>query len=156
METTTHHGIPITTPERTLIDLAAQLDARATAKSLREAIRLKTTTASSLLDALLKHPQRRGTAHLRELAERYKDLPIARARSDAESRALELLGPGPSSNVRIGGEEADIVWPEQRLILEIDGPQYHQFPDEDARKEAAWRAAGYEVRRISSDDVFSR
>ena len=38
METTTHDGIPITTPERTLIDLAARLDARATAKSLREGI----------------------------------------------------------------------------------------------------------------------
>ena len=154
MEATTHQGIPITTPERTLIDLAAQLDARAIAKATREAIRLRRTTASSLLDALLRHPGRRGTTQLRELAERYKDLPIARARSDAESYALERLGPGPSVNVRIGGEEADLVWPEERLILEIDGPQYHLFPDEDARKEAAWREAGYTVTRISSDDVF--
>jgi very-short-patch-repair endonuclease len=90
------------------------------------------------------------------LAERYAELPLARARSDAESRALELLGPGPQLNVRINAEEADLVWPEQRLILEIDGPQYHLFSDEDARKEAAWRAAGYTVRRVSSDDVFSR
>ena len=104
----------------------------------------------------MKHPNRRGTRLLREWAHRYKDLPIARARSDAESYALELLGPGPRLNVRIGGEEADLVWPEQRLVVEIDGPQYHLFPDEDARKEAAWRAAGYDVRRLSSDDLFSR
>src|SRR3954468_14696074 len=32
MEVTTHQGIPITTPERTLIDLAAQLDGPAIAK----------------------------------------------------------------------------------------------------------------------------
>jgi hypothetical protein len=153
METTTHDGIPITTPERTLIDLAAQLDARAIAKATREAIRLKNTTASSLLDALSKHPTRRGTAHLRELAHRYKDLPIARARSDAEAYALERIT-GFDLNVMVNGHEADLVDHARNLIVEIDGPQFHLFPDEDARKEAAWRAAGYEVRRISSDDVF--
>ena len=91
MDTAIHDGIRITTPERTLIDLAATLPARAIAKALREAIRLRCTTAPSLLDALLKHRGRRGTAELRALAERYKDLPIARARSDAESRALEFV-----------------------------------------------------------------
>lgn len=156
VETTTHDGTPVTTPERTLIDLAARLPARAIAKATREAIRLRTTTASSLLDALSNHRGRRGTAELRALAQRYADLPIARARSDAESYALEQLGTGPQLNVRIGGEEADLVWPDDRLIVEIDGPQYHLFADEDARKEAAWRAAGYDVRRVSSDDVFSR
>src|SRR4051812_14409133 len=85
LETTTLDGIPITTPERTLIDLAASLPARVIAKSLREGIRLKLLTAPSLLDALLQHRGRRGTQQLRELAERYKNLPIARARSDAES-----------------------------------------------------------------------
>jgi hypothetical protein len=155
METAVRDGIPLTTPERTLIDLAARLDARAIAKATREAIRLKLTTASSLLDALLQHRGRRGTRQLRELAERYKGLPIARARSDAESRALELVD-GFELNVRINGYEADLVDHERRLILEIDGPQYHLFPDEDERKERAWRDAGYEVVRRSSDDVFSR
>lgn len=155
LETTTHDGIPITTPERTLIDLAAHLPARATAKATREAIRLKTTTAPSLLDALLKHPTRRGIRQLRELATRYKDLPIARTRSDAEAYALEQVT-GFDSNVRINGEEADLVDHDRRLVLEIDGPQFHLFPDEDERKEAAWREAGYKVIRRSSDDVFSR
>src|SRR3954447_6958637 len=105
METTVRDGIPLTTPERTLIDLAARLDARAIAKATREAIRLKATTAPSLLDALLSHRGRRGTKQLRELAERYKDLPIARARSDAESRALELVE-GFELNVMVAGAEA--------------------------------------------------
>jgi very-short-patch-repair endonuclease len=57
-------------------------------------------------------------------------------------------------NARIAGEEADLTWPKPRVIIEIDGPQYHQFPDEDARKVRVWRAAGYDVRRISSDLVY--
>ena len=56
----------------------------------------------------------------------------------------------------MAGHEADLVDHGRRLIVEIDGPQYHLFPDEDARKEAAWREAGYDVIRRSSDDVFSR
>ena len=58
--------------------------------------------------------------------------------------------------MRIAGEEADLVWPARRWIIEIDGPQYHRFPEEDARKERAWQGAGYTVRRIPSDDIYER
>ena len=60
----------------------------------------------------------------------------------------------PRVNTRIAGEEADLAWPERRLIIEIDGPQYHHFPDEDTRKQRIWEAAGYTVRRIGSDVVY--
>ena len=79
-------------------------------------------------------------------------------RSEAEGRALELLGDAgvdaPQVNVRVAGEEADLVWPERRRIVEIDGGQFHQFPEEDARKEARWRAAGFSIRRFPSGDVY--
>ena len=57
-------------------------------------------------------------------------------------------------NVRIAGVEADFSWPERRLILELDGPDFHQFPEEDARKQAIWEAAGWEVHRLSTQDVY--
>ena len=57
-------------------------------------------------------------------------------------------------NVRIAGEEADLVW--DGLIVEIDGPQFHQFREEDLRKQALWEKAGYVVRRVPSDDVYDR
>ena len=47
----------------------------------------------------------------------------------------------PQVNVQVGrGIEADLVWRRRKLLIEIDGGQFHRFPDEDARKEAAWRA----------------
>ena len=58
-------------------------------------------------------------------------------------------------NVRINGEEADPVWPKEKRIIEIDGPQYHRFAEEDARKQRAWEAAGFTVRRVSSDAVYN-
>jgi hypothetical protein len=157
-EVTRYMGIPITTAARVLVDLAPSLDEQKMGRAFREAIRLKTTTARRVLESLLRHPGRAGTPLLRGLATRYAALPYARTRSDAEARALELLNdagvPPPLVNTKVGGEEADLVWIEPRRIVEVDGPQYHRFPEEDARKAAAWRAAGYEVLRIGSDVVY--
>ncbi|MFL5844909.1 MAG: hypothetical protein ACJ762_09475 [Solirubrobacteraceae bacterium] len=63
--------VPVTSAERTLIDLAPHLRPEQLARATREAIRLKLLTGSSLLDALSRHRGRRGTPRLRSLAERY-------------------------------------------------------------------------------------
>jgi very-short-patch-repair endonuclease len=156
--TTTRDGIRITSAPRTLIDLAPYISSRDIRRAFREALRLKTTTTHQLLVTLESHPGRRGTRLLRDLATRYAAIPYGETRSDAESRALELLHDAgirrPRTNIRIAGEEADLVWTDERLILEIDGPQYHQFPAEDARKQRVWERLGYVVRRISSDVVY--
>lgn len=159
-EVTTHDGIRTTTPERTLIDLSANVRGKPQAKMVREAIRHKTTTAFTLLGAITRHGGRRGIAHLRELAQRYRELPIERTRSDAEAAALEILaGAGIAAfrnNDIIEGEEADLVDPSRRLIVEIDGPQFHLFAAEDERKQSTWESAGYTVRRIPSGEIFDR
>jgi very-short-patch-repair endonuclease len=89
---------------------------------------------------------------------RYSGLPIARARSGAEVLALEILRAEgfelPALNVRRAGEEADLSWPTIRLIIEIDGAPFHLDRGEDARKQRAWEAAGWTVRRLPSDDVY--
>src|SRR2546423_1263067 len=157
-DVTTHAGIPITTAARTLIDIAAGLDRKRLGRAFRESIRLKTTTARRVLDTVERHRGRQGTSLLAVLATRYANLPYARTRSDTEGLALEVLHdagiPPPQVNLNVAGEEADLVWVDRRLIVEIDGPQFHRFRDEDARKERAWRAADYIVRRIPSDAVY--
>ncbi len=156
--TTWLDGIPTLRAERVLVDLAPKLSDRALRKAFREAVRGRHTTAQRVRRLTLDHPHRRGSRRVGELAEVYVRLPIGRCRSDAEARALEILDRAgvaiPEVNRRIAGEEADLCWPGLRLIIEIDGPQYHRFKDEDARKTAVWRSAGYTVLRISSDAVF--
>jgi hypothetical protein len=129
-------------------------------RAFREALRLKTTTAERIRQSVERHRGARGTAHLGELAVRYAPIQYWRCRSAAEARALEVLHDAgaapPEVNVWIGGEEADLVWRDRKLIVEIDGPQYHRFREEDARKEAIWRRAGLRVERLSSDDAFHR
>ncbi len=153
-------GIPITTVERTLLDLAARVSDRALARAVREVIRLEKTTLIAIGDALGKHRGRRGAARLGAVLSRYSGLPLNRARSGAEVRALECLRdagrPPPALNRRIAGEEADLSWQAFRLIVEIDGGPFHLDVGEDKRKQARWEAAGWTVRRIPSDAVYER
>jgi hypothetical protein len=158
LDATTLHGIPISTPERTLIDLAPRLHDRDLARAVREAARLKTTTPSDLFVALARHRGRRGTRRLHAAVSRYAGLPLHRTKSDAEALALEVLRdagrPQPVVNEHFAGEEADLTWPRWRLIVELDGPQFHLDASEDLRKQRIWEAAGWTVRRLPTDDVY--
>jgi hypothetical protein len=157
-EVVTRDGISVTSPTRTLIDLCAQLARRQRGKAIREGIRLGAFTALEVRLAAARYRGRRGIAGLADHAGALERLPIARTRSDAEARALEVLDaariPAPLVNVTHAGEEADLSWPQHRLVIEIDGPQYHQDASEDARKEERWRSKGWTVQRISSNAVF--
>ena len=159
-ETTQLGPIPVTTAERTLLDIAPHATQRALARALREAIRLRTTTLERVMECLERHRGRRGCARLAHVAARYSGLPLERARSGAEVRALLALRAGgfplPRLNRRIAGEEADLSWARHRLIVELDGHPYHLDVGEDARKEDAWRAAGWTVFRLPTDDVYDR
>jgi hypothetical protein len=159
-ERTALRGIPITTVPRTLLDLAPQLSERALARAVREAARLRLTTIGAIADCMDRHRGRRGARRLGGVIARYTGLPIARARSGAEVRALEVLrGAGralPELNARVAGEEADLSWPAHRVLIEIDGGPFHLDVGEDARKQACWEGAGWIVRRVTSDDVYDR
>ena len=151
-------GIPMTSVPRTLLDLARITSDRALARAVREAVRLDRVTLDELGDAIGRHRGRRGTRRLARTVARYAGLPLERARSGAEIRAMEILREAgrelPNLNVWIAGEEADLSWPRERLIVEIDGGPFHLDAGEDARKEAAWRGAGWTVRRLPSDAVY--
>jgi hypothetical protein len=85
---------------------------------------------------------------------------LQRARSDAEALAAVIVHdagrPAPQINRVIAGAEADLSWPAHRLIVELDGPQFHRDRGEDARKEAIWQRAGWAVVRLPTDDVYDR
>jgi Protein of unknown function (DUF559) len=157
---TRFRGIPITSAPRTLLDLAGRVSDRSLARAVRESVRLDRITLGGLGDALGRYRRRRGSRRLAATVARYAGLPLERARSGAEIRAIELLRdagrPLPRLNVRIAGEEADLSWARWRLIVEIDGGPFHLDAGEDARKEAAWKAAGWTVRRLPADDVYER
>ena len=81
------HGLPITTAERALADLASGLNDRDLDRATREALRLRVTTCARI-HAMLAEAAPRNRP--RALASTYARLPIADARSDAEAYAVAV------------------------------------------------------------------
>jgi hypothetical protein len=156
--TTELNGVPITTIERTLLDISTLVSEKALRRAVRVAVRERLTSLVAIGDAIGRAGAPRGSKRVAAALARYAGLPIERARSGAEILAMEILKgagrPLPQLNVRIAGEEADLVWRRLMLIIEIDGGPWHLDAGEDARKQALWEGAGYEVRRIPADDVY--
>lgn len=105
------------------------------------------------IDELLdRYPRRAGTPALRRSAAQ----PLGVTRSELEARFLHLLSewglPAPQTNVAVAGLEVDCVWPEQRVIVELDGFAAHgsRFAFErDRRRDRALQAAGWVVVRVT-------
>ena len=55
-------------------------------------------------------------------------------------------------NQRVHGYEVDFHWPEARLVVELDGYEYHgtrQAFEDDRARDAALTAAGWRVIRVT-------
>lgn len=144
---TVHQGCRITTPAATIADLAPALTARDLARAIEQAQILRLATRDELLDAL---PSRRSRA-LRTALEQPR-----LTRSEAERRLLELIDkaglPRPRTNFRLGRHEVDLFWPEQRLIVEVDGFAFHSSREafeRDRARDAELVALGHRVVRIT-------
>lgn len=146
--------IPITTPARTLLDLAAALPPYLLERIVAEARVRRLADRRSTADQLQRNPGRPGTRALRTLLE----LPGGPAftRSEAERRMLALVRaadlPPPLVNSRIGRYEVDFLWRAQRIAVEVDGYAYHSNRrafERDRAKDAALAAAGHTVLRVT-------
>ena len=65
-------------------------------------------------------------------------------------RAARL--PTPETNVRLNGYEVDLLWREQRLVVEVDGYAFHSSHrsfERDRRRDRDLQAQGYRVLRIT-------
>lgn len=149
----------VTSASRTLLDLVGTIDFEATRRRVvRDALRVGAVNAISIEIICRKHRGRRGVARLRTYAADYAHLPAKRSRSDAELLAVAAIDGSelerPDLNVVVAGFEADLVWRDQRLIIELDGPSFHH-PVEDARRDAAWQGAGWTVHRVGTDMVYN-
>jgi very-short-patch-repair endonuclease len=127
---TQRHGIPVTKPARTLVDLRRTLSPKRFAAALREAEFLRLPIDENL------GPD--GTRSDMEKA----FLGICRR------RRLVL----PKVNVRISGFDVDFLWPERRLAVEVDGWDTHKtrsaFEDDRAR-DLKLKLLGYDVVRFT-------
>lgn len=148
-------GIPVTTLDRTLLDYAAQANARQLRSAVEAAERQQKLNLLTLRPLLERNAGRRGAGRLaRALAELTDDPPWTM--SELENQFRDLLDgagiPMPEFNVLIEGELVDAVWRRERLVIEVDSWEFHrgraQF-EADRRRDARLQLAGWRVLRVT-------
>jgi very-short-patch-repair endonuclease len=158
IESTIHRGIPVTTPMRTLADLADTATNRVLERAVEQAEVLRLLDVRAIHALAEAHPGRRGPARLRALMRGYE--PAAFTRSDLEDAFLALCRrhhlPRPAVNRRVQGMEVDFSWPAHRLVAEVDGFRYHGTRaafERDRVRDATLTAAGWRVVRFTDRQV---
>jgi very-short-patch-repair endonuclease len=153
-----YQRLPVTSPARTLLDIAELVTTRELERALDEALVLKIVRIAQIVDVLGRAAGRRGFPVLRELLGRRTTSTLTR--SEAEERFLALIRaadlPEPEVNVRLNGFLVDFAWRDLRVVIEIDGYQFHTSRsafDRDRRKDGVLKGAGWEVLRFSRDQV---
>jgi REase_MTES_1575 len=154
-DTTTHRGIPITTPARTIIDLARTIDGRplehaldiAEQRNLVDFADLRSRSIPPSLQAVLSRYTAGTTVTRSEMEERFLAL--------CDNHGI----PRPQVNTRIEGEEVDFVWRDARLIVEVDGYAYHRSPssfERDRERDVMLALAGWRVLRFTWTQLTAR
>ncbi|HSJ26202.1 MAG TPA: DUF559 domain-containing protein [Longimicrobiales bacterium] len=154
-------GLPVTSPARTLIDLAATASAGDLRRALDNAEQARIIVVRSLLRWIGRYAGRRGVARLKALLPATGSRHLTR--SQFERTFLRLLRkyglPLPRTNVTVLGYVVDCYWEELGLIVELDGYHVHgtrRAFDADRRRDLALAAAGKRVLRISWTQLETR
>ena len=158
-EIATHHGIPTTTPSRTLLELAAILPRRPLERALDQA-EIRQLTDYPALDALARaHRGHHGATKLiQALQEHHAGTTLTK--SELEERFLSLCRrhglPKPRVNTWIANKEVDFLFAEARLIVETDSWRHHRSREafeSDRARDAITARAGYRTLRFTHRQV---
>jgi len=152
-------NLRVTTPSRTIVDLAASLEGRALRDAVERAQDLRRFDPNDIRETLARAPRRPGTRRLHDLITVLapdKD----NARSHLERMFLALTRearlPQPASNLEIAGRCRDFAWPDQRLVVETDGYRYHssrQAKRSDNRRDRQLTAQGWRPVRFTYEEI---
>jgi hypothetical protein len=158
-DVTTHDAIPVTTPARTLLDIAEQIPRGSLERAVDRADALGLFDLIAVRDVLAANPGRAGSGSLTAVLDLYRDEPQL-TRSELEERFLDLGDahaiPRPVVNGRAAGFEVDFLWRSRLLVVETDGRRDHATRaafEHDRAKDAQLVVAGYRVVRFTYRQV---
>jgi very-short-patch-repair endonuclease len=159
-EIATQNAIPVTSVARTLFDMAAQTRPWEFERLVREAEFLKLPQVPSLSELYTRHPRRRGARLVRLTLEGLSEFRDGTTRSSLEDRFLRFVRraglPLPETNVRLKFSgvtyEADCLWREAGVIVELDGHRAHGTRaafERDRERDRRMQVAGWQVIRVT-------
>lgn len=161
-EATVRGGVPVVCPSRAILDLSAAVRGRPLERALNEARVHRLPERPSLRDLIERYPGRPGIPAAREALALFEGGRTP-TRSEMEEMLLDLIDryglPRPQLNRPVstpaGTYRVDCIWPDRRVIIEIDAWGTHSSRRsmiEDRRRDRALRIAGWHPSRIVWED----
>lgn len=148
-------GIPVTSPSRALLDYAEVGRPQQLRLALEAADRQGLLDARAIEELIARSPGRRERGPLRAALAEING-PSPWTRSELERRFLALIRedglPEPHCNVVVAGHVVDFHWQQQRLVVEVDGYEFHRSRrafESDRERDAALQLAGLRVLRVT-------
>jgi very-short-patch-repair endonuclease len=145
-------GIRVTSPARTFLDTAPQMQARSLTRAVNDARRTGFLTVPALADVVARFPYHPGTPLLRPHAATTHNP----TRSGFEDDFLQFCRryglPAPKLNAIVAGREVDAYFEAERLAVELDGWGFHSDRlafESDRERDAAFLALGIATLRIT-------
>lgn len=153
VEMTTHCDVPVTSPARTMVDMAHELeDADDVQWLLRQLQYRRLYDLAALELSLARRPNRVLDELLSDLAPTRSPLEVPFLTKVVRRHGL----PEPQCQERIQGFYVDFFWPQASLIVEVDGGN-HILPamrQADAVRDNRFQLAGYLVLRYMKRDIY--
>ena len=149
-----HQRLPVTAPARTLLDNAPRLSDRELELGLDQALASHLTSRTAIREMLQRYPNRPGAPRLRALLNADRGSSVTRSRAEERLLALVRRGglPAPEANVELGAYRPDLLWRDQRVVVEFDSWAFHGGRgafERDRRRDNDLAKAGFQVIRVT-------
>jgi very-short-patch-repair endonuclease len=149
-DVTTNFGILVTTVIRTIIDIEPRLTDAQLIRAVQDARHARHLRPSTL-DELLRRCRRAA-----ELIDPTQNPTRSKHEDDFVAWAKRHGLPTPRTNVKVNGTEVDALFPEERVIVELDSVEFHDDPISfrtDRRRDRGSAAHGYVTVRLLKEDL---
>lgn len=122
-------GLRVTSPARTVLDVAPRLTDKALRRAVNELQRSGHLRMHEVASALALCPRHPGAGQLRPLLDTSDGLTRSAFEDDFLAFTTRFGLPRPEVNVLVHGHEVDAWFPEARVIVELDGWRDHSRRD---------------------------
>jgi len=124
-----HLGMRVTSPARMLLDVCPRLGDKTLTRAVNELRLERHLSLAEIAELLERLPRNRGAKLLRP----FLHTAGGPTRSEFEDAFLEFAPryglPQPLVNTRVAGREVDVFFPNEGVIIELDGYRFHSSRD---------------------------
>ena len=151
-------GIRVTSPARTVLDCAPLLKDRERKRTVNDALHGGYLKSRALADVRARFPTHKGAKLLDPFLDG-RNPTRSPFEDDFQQFCRDHDLPVPLTNVKVAGHTVDALFPEQRLIVELDSWEFHsdrEAFETDRERDADTLEAGYHTLRVTWERLHDR